>query len=107
MKTRNQLERENSELKEKLNELTVSLETEKTFNKAIKEATEKGMLPVKGPECTGCTHAFLYVANSSALAVACRKDVDCKEFEPREKPEREYVGLAYGDSRYFIGPIIG
>jgi hypothetical protein len=41
MKTRNQLERENSELKEKLNELTVSLETEKTFNKAIKEATEK------------------------------------------------------------------
>lgn len=65
------------------------------------------MLPVKGPECTGCKHAFLYVANSSALAVACRKDVDCKEFEPREKLEREYVGLAYGDSRYFIGPIIG
>ena len=93
MKTRKQVERENAVLRERIKELNISLDTERAFNKAIKEASEKGMLPVKGAECTGCKHAFIYVANSSALAVACRKDVDCKEFEPREKPEIEYAGI--------------
>ena len=104
MKTRNQLERENSELKEKLNELTVSLETEKTFNKAIKEATEKGMLPLKGIECTGCKHCFVFVYKRRAFAIACRKDVDCKDFEKSEWTVSNYAEHTYGTSRFIIDP---
>lgn len=93
---------EKRQYEERIRELEDKLAYEMGLNEAIKNATEKGMLPLKGNECTGCKHCFVYVYKRRALAIACRKDVDCKDFEKSEWTVSNYGGKTYGDCQFRI-----
>lgn len=102
MKTKRDLTKEVFRLRDEIYNLQEQLEEERKFNEAIRQATEDKMLPLKGVECTGCKHCFLYVANNRALAIACKKDIDCKDFERSEHVVQKYANVAYGSSNFYV-----
>lgn len=87
---------------ERTRELEDKLSYEMGLNEAIKKATENGMLPLKGVECTGCKHCFVYVAKGRAFAIACRKDVACTDFEKSEWTVQNYTRLRYGHGLFRV-----
>lgn len=87
---------------ERIRELEDKLAYEMGLNEAIKKATENGMLPLKGVECTGCKHCLVYVAKGRAFAIACRKDVSCTDFEKSEWTVQNYTQQRYGYGSFRI-----
>lgn len=75
-----------------ISDLKWELDRERELNAAIKSATEKGALPPKGVECTGCKHCIIYVDGLDVLTIGCDKDISCKDFEPSEHIAKKFEG---------------
>lgn len=75
-----------------ISDLKWELSREKELTAAIKSATEKGALPPKGVECTGCKHCIIYVDGNRVLTIGCDKDISCKDFEASEHVAKRFTG---------------
>lgn len=75
-----------------ISDLKWELDRERELNAAIKSAAEKGALPPKGVECTGCKHCIIYVDGMDVLTIGCDKDISCKDFEPSEHIAKKFEG---------------
>ena len=84
---------------DRIRDLRIALNKERELNTAIKTATEKGALPPKGVECTGCKHCIIYVDGMDVLTIGCDKDISCKDFEPSDHIAKKFEGRHRWGSR--------
>lgn len=94
-------QRELSSLRAQNESLQRELAAAQAVISSFTEATSKGMLPLKGVECTGCKHCFFYYGGGSTLAIACDKDIACKDFEASEHTVKRYAGAYCKDHRVY------
>lgn len=93
-------EQEIARLNQEISSLRFELEEAEALIGEYSKASERGMLPIKGVECTGCKHCFFYYSpGGKALAIACDKDVACKDFEASEHTVKKLMGKFYGNNR--------